>query len=120
MNRNAELQALLLELEQTPEILDTSVDRAIWRSHAVKRRRKILGIPAGTLAACFLTFVLLVNLVPTFAYACGGVPLLRELAKAVALSPSLSAAVENEYVQPIGLSQTKNGITAAVQALLEK
>ena len=118
MNRNAELQALLLELEQTPEILDTSVDRAIWRSRAVKRRRKILGIPAGTMAACFLTFVLLVNLVPTFAYACGGVPLLRELAKAVALSPSLSAAVENEYVQPIGLSQTKNGITAAVEYVI--
>ena len=51
-------------------------------------------------------------------YACGGVPLLRELAKAVSFSPSLSAAVENEYVQPIGLSQTKNGITATMEYVI--
>ena len=118
MNRNAEYRMLLTELEQMPASLDTSVDRALQRSRAASRRRRILGIPAGSLAACFLGFVLLVNLFPTFAYACGGVPVLRELAKAVAFSPSLSAAVENKYVQPIGLSQTKNGITATMEYVI--
>lgn len=87
-------------------------------SRARRRRRRILGIPAGTLAACFAGFVLLVNLFPTFAYACGGVPMLRELAKAVAWSPSLSAAVENAYVQPIEQSKTVNGITATVHYVI--
>ena len=62
--------------------------------------------------------MLLVNLSVPFARACGNVPVLRELARAVAWSPSLSAAVENDYVQPIGQSQTVNGITATVEYVI--
>ncbi len=62
--------------------------------------------------------MLLVNLFPPFARACGVVPVLRELAQAVAWSPSLSAAVENDYVQPIGQSQTVNGVTATVEYVI--
>ena len=76
MNRNTEYESLLRELESTPAALDGCVERAQARLRARRRRRRILGIPAGTLAACFAGFVLLVNLFPTFAYACGGVPVL--------------------------------------------
>ena len=62
--------------------------------------------------------MLLVNLFPPFARACGGVPVLRDLAKAVAWSPSLSAAVEDEFVQPVGQEQSKNGVTARVEYLI--
>ena len=117
MNRNAEYEALLTELEPTPPALKYTVQRALARKRALRKKR-LFGVPLGSLAACFLAFVLLVNLFPPFAYACGRVPLLRELAKAVAWSPSLSAAVENEYVQPIGQSQTKNGITATIHYLI--
>ena len=118
MNRNEEYQALLAELETVPPALETTVDRAVKRETASRRRRRVLGIPVGSLAACFTVFVLLVNLFPPFAAACGNVPLLRQLAKAVAWSPSLSAAVDNEFVQPMGLSQTENGITATIQYLI--
>ena len=118
MTRNEEYKALLQELEATPELLKTTVERAVKRENASRKKRRFSGVSLGSLAACFTAFVLLVNLMPTFAYACGGVPLLRELAKAVAWSPSLSAAVENEYVQPIGLTQTKNGITATIEYLI--
>lgn len=118
MKRKDEYQALLRELEQTPEALENTVQRAVKRRSALRKKRRLLGIPAGSLAACFLGFVLLVNLFPPFARACGSVPLLRELAKAVAWSPSLSAAVENEYVQPIGQSRTVNGITATVEYVI--
>ena len=118
MNRNEEYKLLLQELESLPESLETAVDKALAREIALQKRRRFFRRMATSAAACFVTFVLMVNLVPTFAYACGGVPLLRELAKAVTWSPSLSAAVENEYVQPIGLTQTKNGITATVEYLI--
>ena len=62
--------------------------------------------------------MLLVNLSVPFARACGNIPVLRELAKAVSWSPSLSAAVENKYVQPIRQSQTVNGITATVEYVI--
>ena len=116
MNRNEEYQALLHELERTPEPLDGAVDRALARRK--RARLRPLAVSAGSLAACFAAFVLLVNGSVPFARACGSVPLLRELALAVAWSPSLSAAVENEYVQPMGLSQTENGITATIEYVI--
>ena len=118
MTRNEEYQALLQELETTPAALDGAVERALRRRKR-DRRLRLFGVPAGSLAACFAAFVLLVNLFPPFARACGSVPVLRELAQAVAWSPSLSAAVENDYVQPIGQSQTVNGVTATVDEINE-
>ena len=52
------------------------------------------------------------------AYACSKVPGLRELAEAVTFSRSLTDAVNNQYVQPISLTQTQNGITASVDYLI--
>ena len=118
MTRNEEYTALLAALEQTPAELEQTVEKALKRKKTSHKKRRVFGIPAGSLAACFLGFMLLVNLFPPFAHACGTVPVLRELAKAVAWSPSLSAAVENEYVQPIGQSQTVNGVTATVEYVI--
>ena len=117
MNRNEEYKTLLQELEPVPPALDGTAERALRRRRR-DRRLRVFGIPAGSLAACFIAFVLLVNLFPPFARACGNVPVLRALAQAVAWSPSLSAAVENDYVQPIGQSQTVNGITATIEYVI--
>lgn len=118
MNRNEEYRALLKELEQTPEKLENTVQKALKRENASRKKRRAWAISCGSLAACFACFVLLVNLSVPFAQACGRIPVLRELAKAVSWSPSLSAVVENEYVQPIGQSQTVNGITATIEYVI--
>ena len=119
MNRNNEFSELIGELEETPLKLDFTLERARLKLKEKKRRvRKAVFAPLGTAAAVFAIFVLLVNVSPTFAYAAGRVPLLRELAKFVAVSPSLSAAVENEYVQPMGLEQTADGVTARIEYVI--
>lgn len=118
MNRNAEYQMLLAELETQPERLESTVHRAFTREKTLQKRRRMILTPALGLAACFTVFVLLVNLSIPFASACGRVPWLRELAKTVAFSPSLSAAVENEYVQPISVAQTENGFTVTVEYVI--
>ena len=118
MTRQEEYRALLEELDSVPDGLQTVAQQALKRGKAYHRRGRAAAGAGGSLAACFLAFILLVNLIPTFAAACGRVPVLRELAKAVAWSPSLSAAVENGYVQPIGQSQTENGVTATVEYLI--
>lgn len=118
MNRNEEYEALLHALDETPEALETTVQRAVARRNTLRKKRRLFTVPAVSMAACFACFVLLVNLSVPFARACGSVPILRDLAKAVAWSPSLSAAVENDYVQPIGKSQTVNGITATIEYVI--
>lgn len=118
MNRMEEYKALLNELDAAPEDLEYTVKKALSRKNALQKKRRIFGMSAGSLAACFAAFVLLVNLSTPFARACGRIPVLAELAKAVSWSPSLSAAVEHDYVQPLRLSQSQNGITAKVEYLI--
>lgn len=118
MTRNEEYNALLAELEQTPDALEQTVNKALKRERTSRKKQRAFGASALGLAACFTAFVLLVNLSVPFARACGSLPVLRELAKAVAWSPSLSAAVENDYVQPIGQTQTENGVTATAEYVI--
>lgn len=118
MNRMEEYKALLNELDAAPEDLEYTVKKVLNRKNALQKKRRIFGMSAGSLAACFAAFVLLVNLSTPFARACGRIPVLAELAKAVSWSPSLSAAVEHDYVQPMELSQSQNGITAKVEYLI--
>ena len=97
-NRTDEYWALISELSQPPKELGGSVERArkrARRSGLVRRLTK----SAASFTAAAATFVLLVNVFPTFALACSGVPVIRELAAAVAFSPSLSTAVAHDYVQ---------------------
>lgn len=112
MTRMEEYQALRQELETVPEDIETLTNRALAREKACRKKKRIWGVPVGSLAACFALFLLLVNCFPTFAAACEGLPVLGELAEALRFDKSLRLAVENEYVQPLGLSQTENGITA--------
>ena len=118
MNREEEYRGLLAELDKTPPALESAVTRAKARAGRSKSIRRFFAIPASGLAIFLLVFAAMVNLSTAFAVACGRVPLLRELASAVALSPSLSAAVENKYVQPLGLEQSENGITMRVEYVI--
>lgn len=117
MNRNDELAKLQRELENTPLPLDFTLERARAKRDEKRKKtaKKAIFAPLGAIAAAFAVFALLVNVMPGFAYAAGRIPLIKELALAVAGSPSLSAAVENEYVQPIEQRQTINGITARIE-----
>ncbi len=74
MNRMDEYTALLAELEQTPEELDHTVNKALNRKNALRKKRRFFSTALGGLAACFAAFVLLVNLSTPFARACGRIP----------------------------------------------
>lgn len=117
MDRMDEYRELLAQLEQEPEVLTGVVDRARDRVRRTRRRRRTAEWTGGflSLAACF---VLAVNLCTPVALACGRVPILRELAQAVIVSPSLSAAVANEHVQLVGQEQTVNGYTIRLEYVI--
>ena len=117
MNRNQEYWQLIGALGEAPPELDGTVDRAKARARRARAGRW-LGIPVASLGGVAAAFVLLVNCSLPFARACGNVPFLRELASAVAFSPSLKAAVEHDFVQPVGASQTLDGITMTVEYLI--
>lgn len=113
-----EYNALLTELEHTPEGFSHAAEKARERLNRRRRREKVFLLPCASLAACFLIFVVLVNTSASFAYACSGLPLLGRLAQAVSFSPSLKAALQNDYIQELNLSQSKPGITMNIDYLI--
>ena len=113
MTRQQEWTALLEELQTVPPALAGTAKRA--KARAARRR---FGVSLGSLAAVAAAFVIVVNAMPTFALACGNIPILRELAAAVAFSPSLSEAVRHDYVQYVGKSQTVNGVTVTLETVI--
>lgn len=115
MNRMEEYNALQAQLEQSVPAENGSLLRAKTR---LRRRNERLCRSAASVCTVFVLFVVLVNFCAPVAYACSKVPGLRELAEAVTFSRSLTDAVNNEYVQPIALKQTQNGITATVEHLI--
>ncbi len=115
MNRMEELQALEQELERSLPPLEETMARAEQR---LDRRNRRIFRACSSVFAVFALFVVLVNFCAPVAYACSKVPGLRELAEAVTFSRSLTDAVNNEYVQPISLTQTQNSITASVEYLI--
>lgn len=117
MNRMEEYNALLQELEEPPARLNFTVARAKARARRQKIRRYV-GMPLSALSAVCVAFVLLVNVSMPFARACAKVPFLKELAQAVSFNPSLSAAVENEWVQPIGVTDSDNGYSMTVEYVI--
>ena len=121
MNRNDEYKALFDELDETPLKLDYTLERALARKGVVGKRKRVKNaffIPLGTLAAMFLVFTTLVNLSPAFASVCSEIPILSRLVEAVSMSPSLTKAIENDFVQEIGQEQTKDGVTARIKYVI--
>ena len=116
MNRKNEFDDMIRELNRCAPGLETTLDRAYQKQK--KRAVKLILRPLAGFAACFAAFVLLVNFCTPIAYACSLVPGLRVLAEAVTFSRSLTDAVENEYVQPMNLTQAKNDITAEIAYLI--
>jgi hypothetical protein len=115
MNRNDEYTAWLAELDAAPL---PSGQAVLHAASARLRRRQWTTHTLLTLVTIFGLFTALVNLSAPVAYACSQVPVLKELAQAVTFSPSLTAAVENDYVQPINQSQAQDDITATVEYLI--
>ena len=80
-NRMEEYQNMVGELNQPQKELAGSVERARKRARRTRLLHRITA-PIGSMAATAACFVLMVNLFPSFALACSGVPIVRELAAA--------------------------------------
>ncbi|MBS6532576.1 MAG: DUF4179 domain-containing protein [Oscillospiraceae bacterium] len=114
MDRKQEYDALMQELRHTPPALEGTLDRALARRQARRRRLR----PLHSLAAAAAVFVLLVNVSTPFAQACAQIPVLGWLAQAVCFSHSLSSAVEHDWVQKVDQTQRDSGYTLTLENLI--
>lgn len=102
-NRNRNWETFLSESSDYPEGLSEVERRLDRRIMKEKRKKRALYSSMGTIAAS-LAFVLLVNTSTAFADSVSRIPVLSELADFVKLDKGLSNAIENDYVQEVGLT----------------
>ena len=115
MNRNAEWNVYCKDIaDQIPVSVEHCAQRAIARARILKIRRNLIRIPAASLLALLVLFTVLVNTSISFAKAVGTIPTLRELAQFVAQSPSVRAAIDYDFVQPLELTQKRDGTTVTI------
>lgn len=118
MTRREEWDALLREADGTPASLPQTIDQAVARAARRESRSRRLRGALVTLTGLAAAFVVLVNTSIPFALAAGRVPLLRPLVEAVALNPSLKAAVAHEYVQLVGQDYEQDGVRLRIEYLI--
>ena len=112
MNRMEEYEAMMARMETVP------ASDPVGKARARLRRRQWALRPLAAVAAAFGIFVGLLNLSPTVSAACRTLPLLRELVELLTFNPSLRIAIEHDYVQMVGMEQTKDGVEARVEYLI--
>ena len=118
MNRMEEYELLRRRLSVPPDALEGCAGRVQARIQKRRRLRRRIQVPAGSIAAAFAAFVVLVNVSTPFAQACATLPLLKPLVEAVCFNPSLQTALEHNYAQDVLASQTAEEFTVTVDAMV--
>lgn len=81
--------------------LTTNLEKRIKK----ERRRKSTLYGSLSVMAASLFFILLVNTSTTFAYALSDIPILNRISQFVLFDESLKSALENDYIQYVGLKE---------------
>lgn len=117
MNRQEEYRQMTEILKTPSSGLDQAIRRGVRRAKGPRWAKPAMTTLASVVSAAAL-FVVLVNTSTTFAMAAGELPILKDIVQAVAVDPSLKAAVANQYVQPVRMKRTQGDITAEVSYLI--
>ncbi|TQR20344.1 DUF4179 domain-containing protein [Psychrobacillus vulpis] len=89
-------------------------ERALKRSKIRKRSTWSIAIAAILL----ISFVTSISVSPVFASKVASIPGLEKIVSLIKQDRGLTAAVENDFYQPINLSQEKNGITVTLDGII--
>ncbi len=118
MNRNEEYQNLKKDLEPTPPELEFVGRKAINRAKHSKRKALFWKAPIISFATAAIIFIMVINFIPSAAFAMSKLPIFRELIQVVAFDPSLKRAVENDYYQNIGKTQKKGNVEVTIDYMI--
>ncbi len=104
-NEHDLFQKDLSEAQTYPDALNHVSDRLEQR---IKKERRRKGTFYGSLSviAASLLFILLVNTSTSFVYALSEIPILNRISQMVLFDESLKSALDNDYIQYVGLKET--------------
>lgn len=115
MNRNLEFDKLKYTLDEDIIFLPKENYNGVIKKFKNYKTRKRL---FNSVVSSFCAFALVVNIFPSVAYAMQDIPFIGDLTKVVSFSTSLSKAVELDYIDYIGLTKSKDGVTVTIEHMI--
>lgn len=115
-----QLNAMKEQVEQLaiPPEIDEAIRQGIRAGRALRRRR--MRTRMASYAACLLLIVMMatIRFSPTVAAYVGDIPGLRSLVQFIHYDKGLRLALENDFMQPVGLSDEQDGIKWTVDGIV--
>lgn len=105
-----------------PETAEEAIRRGISRAKAERRRTRRakawLRLSASAAAVFIMLFALSIRISPDFASAVSRLPGMEKIVELIAYDRGLVAAVDHDYYQPIGVSDTHDGLTLTIDGVI--
>lgn len=115
MKERLEQQAL--PLSEGDQAIRAGIERAKSEQRKRRKRMKVFGSFA-VVALVFLTLVTSIRVSPAFANAVASIPGMEKFVELISMDKGLDDAIQNDYYQEIGASQTKNGHTLTINGVI--
>ena len=124
-NEEEKLNDIRKQIEQQ-DILKNKLDGAILqgmerakREQRLKQKKRNKGIWTLAISAVLLiTLVTSIRVSPAFANAISSIPGMEKIVAMIQYDKGLTAAIENDYFIPLGVSQTKGGLTVTIDGYI--
>jgi len=108
-----------IPFEKLDQAIQFGFDRASKEKSNRKRRmqrQSILSI--ATAAVLFFALITSIRVSPAFAQAVASIPGMEKLVELVSNNKGLTAAIENDFFQPVGVTETKDGVSVTVDGII--
>ncbi|MEK4484518.1 DUF4179 domain-containing protein [Psychrobacillus sp. FSL H8-0484] len=106
------------QMEIPDQQLNDAIQLGLLHAKAKKRKRKKSLWSLTVAAILILTFVTSVRVSPVFASAVASIPGLERFVHLLQNDKGLEAIIENDYYEPIGISQVKDNITFTLDGVI--
>ena len=108
-----------LEQVVVPEqLVNDAIQQGLLQAKAKKRKRKKTIWAFSVAAILVLTFVTTIRVSPAFASAISTIPGMERFVYIIQYDKGMKAIVENDYYEPIGITQVKDNITLTIDGII--
>lgn len=112
------LDQQLLPLSEADQAIRQGMERVQREKQQVRKRRKRIFGSVAVVALLLLTFITSIRVSPVFANAVASIPGLEKFVELIAMDKGLDAAIQNDYYQEIGVTQTIDDKTFTVDGVI--
>ncbi|PIC86210.1 hypothetical protein CSV72_09485 [Sporosarcina sp. P20a] len=107
-----------LPLSKADQAIRQGVERVRQEKRRIRKRRKRILGSVAVIALLLLTFITSIRVSPVFANVVASIPGMEKFVELIAMDKGLNAAIQNDYYQEIGVTQTIQDKTLTIDGVI--